>query len=168
MQPELTHRNIRPLVVFHDVAWEDISSCCLVGYRKSCLVSSLGDSLVELIYYQIVQCGTPVAQEAGCSLWVLYYISHESRYPRAKFITVYPASRMLYLMRLMQEAHLEPKRFQLVYPEAEKAANLVLIEAVKDAKPMLHPMEPLIIYNKDHTLTNRLKSVYNIEEQEKG
>ena len=87
---------------------------------------------------------------------------------RGKFITVYPAPRMLYLMRLMQEAHLEPKRFQLVYPEAEKAANLVLIEAVKDAKPMLHPMEPLIIYNKDHTLTNRLKSVYNIEEQEKG
>ena len=84
---------------------------------------------------------------------------------RGKFITVYPAPRMLHIMQLMQQAHLEPKRFQLVYPDEEKPANLVLIEAVKDAKPMLHPMEPLIIYTKEHFLTNRLKSVYNIQEQ---
>ena len=84
---------------------------------------------------------------------------------RGRFITVYPASRMLHLMRQMQEEHLEPKRFQLVYPNEEKPANLVLIEAVKDAKPMLHPLEPLIIYGKDRSLTNRLRSVYNIDEQ---
>lgn len=84
---------------------------------------------------------------------------------RGKFITVYPAPRMLHIMQLMQKAHLEPKRFQLVYPDEEKPANLVLIEAVKDAKPMLHPMEPLIIYTKEHSLTNRLKSVYNMQEQ---
>ena len=70
-------------------------------------------------------------------------------------------------MALMQQAHLEPKHFQLVYPEENKPANLVLIEAVKDAKPMLHPMEPLIIYTKEHDLTIRLKSVYNIQEQNK-
>lgn len=85
---------------------------------------------------------------------------------RGRFITVYPASRMLHLMRQMQEEHLEPKRFQLVYPNAEKPANLVLVEAVKDAKPMLHPLEPLIIYNQDHSLTNRLRSVYNICNQD--
>ncbi len=84
---------------------------------------------------------------------------------RGRFITVYPAPRMLYLMEMMQQAHLEPKRFQLVYPDENKPANLVLIEAVKDAKPMLHPMEPLIIYTKDRSLTNRLKSVYNIAKQ---
>ena len=84
---------------------------------------------------------------------------------RGKFITVYPAPRMLHIMQLMQQAHLEPKRFQLVYPDEEKPANLVLIEAVKDANPMLHPMEPLIIYTKEHSLTNRLKSVYNMQEQ---
>ena len=68
-------------------------------------------------------------------------------------------------MQLMQQAHLEPKKFQLVYPYENKPANLVLIEAVKDAKPMLHPMEPLIIYTKERNLTNRLKSVYNMQEQ---
>ena len=83
---------------------------------------------------------------------------------RGRLFTVYPAARMLHLMVQMQQAHLEPKRFQLVYPDEEKAANLVLIEAVKDAKPMLHPMEPLIIYTREHCLTNRLKSVYNTED----
>ena len=87
---------------------------------------------------------------------------------RGRMITVYPAARMLHLMDMMQKAHLEPKRFQLIYPNTEKPANLVLIEAVKDAKPMLHPMEPLILYNLDHTLTSRLKSVYNMEEQNKA
>ena len=58
-----------------------------------------------------------------------------------------------------------PKRFRMVYPYADKPANLVLIEAVKDARPMLHPMPPLVVYRKDGTLTDELKSVYHIQEQ---
>ena len=82
---------------------------------------------------------------------------------RGKLFLVYPVSQMLSVMKSLQIHHLEPKRFRLVYPYAEKPANLVLIEAVKDAKPMLHPMPPLIIYNRDGSLTNELKSVYHIE-----
>ena len=84
---------------------------------------------------------------------------------KGKLFMVYPAPQMLFLMKSMQSRHLEPKRFRLVYPYADKPANLVLIEAVKDAKPMLHPMPPLIIYSKDGSLTNELKSVYHIDEQ---
>ena len=68
---------------------------------------------------------------------------------KGKFSMVYPAPQMLQAMELMHRCHLEPKRFQLVYPYADKPANLVLIEAVKDAKPMLHPMDPLIVYEKN-------------------
>ena len=53
---------------------------------------------------------------------------------------------------------------EMVYPQADKPSNLVLMEAVKDARPMLHPMPPLIIYEKDHTLTKELQSVYHIEQ----
>ncbi len=82
---------------------------------------------------------------------------------RGKLFLVYPVYQMLSVMKSLQLHHLEPKRFRLVYPYAEKPANLVLIEAVKDAKPMLHPMPPLIIYNRDGSLTNELKSVYHME-----
>lgn len=82
---------------------------------------------------------------------------------KGKFSMVYPAPQMFHAMSLLHQAHLEPKRFQLVYPYENKPANLVLIEAVKDAKPTLHPMPPMIIYTHEQTLTNRLKSVYHIE-----
>ena len=81
---------------------------------------------------------------------------------RGRLFMVYPSSRMLDLMNALQAHHLEPKHFRLVYPRADKPANLVLIEAVKDAKPMLHPMPPLIIYEADGSLTNNLKSVYHM------
>ena len=84
---------------------------------------------------------------------------------KGKLSLVYPAAQMLQLMNKLQKYHLEPKRFQLVYPYADKPANLVLIEAVKDARPTLHPMKPLIIYEQDGSLTNDLKSVYHIREQ---
>ena len=82
---------------------------------------------------------------------------------RGSLFLVYPAPQMLFMMSKLQAYHLEPKRFQLVYPYAEKPANLVLIEAVKDAKPTLHPLPPLIIYNSDGSLTKELKSVYHIQ-----
>ena len=81
---------------------------------------------------------------------------------KGRIFLVYPASQMLYLMKNLQLHHLEPKRFQLVYPFSDKSANLVLVEAVKDAKPMLHPMPPLIVYEQDGSLTNDLKSVYHV------
>ena len=84
---------------------------------------------------------------------------------KGKISIVYPAPQMLHAMMLMVKCHLEPKRFQLVYPYAHKEANLVLIEGIKDAKPTLQPMKPLIIYQENKDLTNELKSIYHIEEQ---
>ena len=81
---------------------------------------------------------------------------------KGKLFLIYPAPRMLFIMKKLQMYHLEPKRFRLVYPSAGKPANLVLIEAVKDAKPMLHPLPPMIVYQENGDLTNELKSVYHI------
>lgn len=81
---------------------------------------------------------------------------------RGKLSLVYPAPQMLHVMNLLHNHHLEPKRFQLVYPFMDKPANLVLIEAVKDARPTLHPMPPLIVYQEDGDLTKVLKSIYHM------
>lgn len=81
---------------------------------------------------------------------------------KGRLAMIYPAPRMLELMRQLSEAHLEPKRFRLVYPAADKPANLVLIEAQKDARPMLHPMPPLIVYEPDGAMTEELRRIYHI------
>jgi len=85
---------------------------------------------------------------------------------KGKIFLVYPAPQMLNLLVLLQESHLEPKKIRFVYPNAEKAANLVLVEAVKDARPTLQPMPPLLIYDETGNLTKELKSVYHITDRD--
>ncbi len=80
---------------------------------------------------------------------------------KGRMALVYPAPRMLELMQAMEQAHLAPKRFRLVFPSATKAANLVLVEGMKDAKPMLHPEPPLIVYEADGSMTEELKRIYH-------
>lgn len=85
---------------------------------------------------------------------------------KGRFAMVYPAPRMLEAMQALETAHLTPKRFRLVYPSVEKSANLVLIEAMKDAKPMLHPEPPLIVYEKDGSMTQELKRIYHLTDSD--
>lgn len=81
---------------------------------------------------------------------------------KGRLALVYPAPRMLEIMDDLQRAHLIPKRFRLVYPHEHKPANLVLIEAMKDARPMLHPEPPLIVYEKDGSMTEELRRIYHM------
>lgn len=80
---------------------------------------------------------------------------------KGRFHMIYPAPRMLEAMTALSKAHVEPKRFRLIYPSADKPANLVLIEAVKDARPMLHPEPPLIVYQPDGSMTEELRRIYH-------
>lgn len=97
--------------------------------------------------------------EEGLDPWLR--MAHLLLKGKGRLCMVYPAPRMLEAMNAMQKAHLEPKRFRLVYPSANKSANLALIECVKDARPTLHPEPPLIVYNPDGTETDELKRIYH-------
>ena len=83
---------------------------------------------------------------------------------KGKMFLVYPAAQMFSLMTELRAAHLEPKHFRLVYPDADHPANLVLMEASKDARPLLQPMPPLIVRERSGDLTNELKSIYHMVE----
>ena len=85
---------------------------------------------------------------------------------RGRLSLIYPAPRMLEVMKELEAARLAPKRFRLVYPAADRAANLVLIEAVRDARPMLHPEPPLIIRHADGTPTDELRRIYGEDGEE--
>lgn len=98
--------------------------------------------------------------ESGLAEW--FRMAYRLLKGKGRFHMVYPAPRMLEAMQALSDAHLEPKRFRLIYPYADKAANLVLIEAMKDAKPMLHPEPPLIVYERDGSMTAELKRIYHI------
>ncbi len=163
---ELAERNMR-LNGLHEkvtVIHADVGDAC--GMISPCSVDA---AVCNPPYGQPLSSLTsPMEQKAlarsqnACTLDHLLSGAFQILKGRGKLYMVYPAPQMLFLMRKLQEHHLEPKRFQMVYPFADKPANLVLVEAVKDAKPMLHPLPPLIIYESDGSLTNNLKSVYHI------
>ncbi len=98
--------------------------------------------------------------EKGLADW--YKMAYRLLRGKGRFSMVYPAPRMLEAMDGLRRAHLEPKRFRLIYPHADKPANLVLIEAMKDAKPMLHTEPPLIVYTSDGSMTAELKRIYHL------
>ncbi len=100
-------------------------------------------------------------QQDGLKAW--FTMAYRLLRGKGRFAMIYPAPRMLEAMKGLERAGLAPKRFQLVYPHAEKAANLVLIEALKDAKPMLHPEPPLVVYQPNGELTPMLKKIYAME-----
>lgn len=80
---------------------------------------------------------------------------------RGRMALIYPAPMMLSLMNDLSRAALIPKRFRLIYPRVDKPANLVLVEAVKDARPTLQTEPPLIVYEQDGTMTPELRKIYH-------
>ena len=84
---------------------------------------------------------------------------------KGRLSMVYPAARLLEAMTLLRQNHLEPKRFRLVYPFADRAPNLVLLEAIRDGRPGLMPEPPLIVHEADGTETAELRRIYRMEEQ---
>lgn len=83
---------------------------------------------------------------------------------RGRMALIYPAPMMLSLMNDLSRAALIPKRFRLIYPRVDKPANLVLVEAVKDARPTLQPEPPLIVYEQDGTMTPELRKIYHLQD----
>lgn len=79
---------------------------------------------------------------------------------KGKMYMVHRPNRLVDIFDTMRRHHLEPKRMRLVYPYVNKAANMVLIEAVKGGNSQLIVEEPLIVYKEDGTYTDALLKMY--------
>ena len=74
---------------------------------------------------------------------------------------VFPAQRMLELCDALRKYRLEPKRIRMVCAKVEKPPYLVLIEAMKNARPQLLWQPPLVVYHADGTETDEIKRIYH-------
>ena len=77
-----------------------------------------------------------------------------------KFFMVHRPFRLPEIFETLRKYRLEPKRMRLVYPQADKEPNMVLIEAVKQGKPRLIVEKPLIVYNEDMKYTEEMMRDY--------
>ncbi len=78
-----------------------------------------------------------------------------------RFYMVHRPHRLVDIVLVLRQYKLEPKRMRLVYPYVYKEPNMVLIEAVKNGKPMIKMEKPLIIYKEDGTYTEEVYDIYN-------
>ena len=80
---------------------------------------------------------------------------------QGRMYLVFPAQRMLELFDRMRDHHLEPKRLRMVCGKASKAPYLLLVEGIKNARPMLHWLPPLIVHHEDGSETEELQAIYS-------
>lgn len=80
--------------------------------------------------------------------------------PGGSFFMVHRPFRLVDIMVLMREYHLEPKRMKLVYPYIDKDPNMVLIEALRGGRPRMTVEKPLIVYQKPGVYTDEIYDIY--------
>lgn len=78
-----------------------------------------------------------------------------------RLCVVFPAQRLLELTDAFRSARIEPKRIRLVYAKVDRAPYLVLLEGMKNAKPGLLWMPPLVVYEPDGTETTEIDRIYH-------
>ena len=79
------------------------------------------------------------------------------------FSMVHKPFRLAEIIRLMSAYHIEPKRMCMVQPFADKEPNMVLIEGRKGGNPMLKVEPALVVYNKDGSYTEDLRTRYDTD-----
>ena len=79
---------------------------------------------------------------------------------RGRFYLVHRPRRIVDIMESLRRKRLEPKRMRTVHSFADKEANMILIEAVKDGGCQMIIEPPLVIYEKDGTYTSEVRNYY--------
>ena len=83
--------------------------------------------------------------------------------PRGRAYLVHRPQRLVEIFEAMRKYKLEPKTMRLVYPYADKAPNMVLIEGVRAGGAQLTVEAPLIVYKETGIYTDEIYRIYNME-----
>ena len=68
--------------------------------------------------------------------------------------------RLIDIIVSMRQYRLEVKKLRFVHPYIDREPNMVLVEAVKNGRPMVKVLPPLIIYQTDGSYTEEVLKIY--------
>lgn len=74
---------------------------------------------------------------------------------------VHRPDRLVDIIELMRKYKLEAKKMRFVYSNINKEPTLILIKAIKNAKPFLKVDKPLIIYEENGEYTEEIYKIYD-------
>lgn len=80
---------------------------------------------------------------------------------KGKVAFIHRPDRLEELLASMRTHRLAPKRLQFVHPRKDGAANMVLVEAIKDGQTGIKVLPPLTVYDEHGAYTKELLSIIN-------
>lgn len=117
-------------------------------YKKT---SNLNDS----IYKQIAR------HEITLDLDTLIEISKKLLKNTGRLAIVHRPERLIEIIDCMKKNNIEPKKICFVYPKENMESNILLIEGIKNGKPGIKVMPPLITHNSDGSYTEEVKKFFS-------
>lgn len=97
--------------------------------------------------------------EILCTLEDCIRVAGQLVKPGGKVAFVHRPGRLLDIVTLMRTYHLEPKRLQFVYPKEGREAHTILIEAIRDGKPDLKVLAPLVVHTNENEYTTEIRKI---------
>ncbi len=98
--------------------------------------------------------------EVMCTLDEVVQAASRLTRPGGRVAMVHRPARLADIMETMRRHRLEPKRIRFVHPRSSAESNMVLIEALRDGKPEVRLLPPLIVYKDDGIYCDELLEVY--------
>lgn len=99
--------------------------------------------------------------EIECTISDIAEISYSILKDNGEIYMVHRPDRLHDIFYIFRKNKLEIKQVRFVHSKENTQAVLVLIKAVKNAKPFLKIDKPLIIYKEDGTYTDEVLKIYN-------
>lgn len=99
--------------------------------------------------------------ELRCTLEDVIRVASSMLRSGGRFCLIHQSDRMMDILFLMREHHIEPKRIRLIHSFVDQAPNLVLLEGIRNGKPYLTWMPPLIIREQDGSYTSEINEIYH-------
>ncbi|MGL4606993.1 MAG: tRNA1(Val) (adenine(37)-N6)-methyltransferase [Eubacteriaceae bacterium] len=104
--------------------------------------------------------------EVLCQLEDILIFSKRMLKDRGRLFLVHRPERLGDILTLLRQYKIEAKTIQLVHPNKEKEANLVLVEGRKGGNSGLKIKAPLIVYNEEGNYTGEIYKIYNMKNLE--
>ncbi len=135
------------------------------------------DRLFETASFDVITCNPPymigqhglqnanqaktiARHEVCCTFQDIAGMTAKLLKPGGRFYLVHRPFRLAEILVTLNACRLEPKRMQLVYPYVDKEPNMVLIEAIRGAKPRMTVEKPLIVYQSPGVYTDEIYDIY--------
>ena len=99
--------------------------------------------------------------EIEASLSDFLNISYNLLKDNGTLYMVHRTERLVDILAELRKSKLEPKKIKFVFAYVKEAPKLVLIKAVKNAKPFLKIEKPLYIYDENGDYTKEILKIYN-------